>query len=441
MKNVTRAAALAALAGCAAVSAASVPVSLLFQEGDAIDGSTVSSVNAAFTSGNGTVGTLGILDDGRRFVWIGNGVAFTSDNASIPWAGAESSIGVADDGSWTASPTLPASGTSGSDDSWWHSSNQPIAREFDPYPFIADQIVGFASRPSMDDNGTAYVVGGYRFDDGSNSGSDGRAFWRATDPASGNYEVIYESFEVIDGFTVGNGGVDFTYDVSGNGDWLVTEMVFNDTPSTSDDNMVYLIDLNNPANKTRLGREGDATGAGDNFDNWDGVKVNNSGDYLIHGDTDGATATDEFISFNGNIVYREGDLIDGVAYDLVDAADLTDNNEIVAVLNSEADANVESLIYGSDAGDASTWDVLLTVGDDLDFDGNGSIDGVLEDFNISGSLNPFEVGNGNIVWLEIDYLPAGGGASLEAIIGVTIPAPGALAVLGLGGLAAVRRRR
>ncbi|MEL7472299.1 MAG: hypothetical protein AAGK04_03205, partial [Planctomycetota bacterium] len=270
-----RTAALAALAGCAASAfAANVPTQLLFQEGDAIDGSTVSGVNAVFTSGAGTVGSLGVLDDGRRFVWIDNGVAFTSDNASIPWSGAESTIGVADDGSWTASPSLPFSGTSGTDDSWWHSSNQPIAREFDVYPFIPDQVVGFASRPSMDDEGTAYVVGGYRLQDPTdNSGSDGRAFWRSTDPASGNYDVIYESFEVIDGFTVGNGGVDFTYDVSGNGDWLITEMVFNDTPSTQDDNMVYLIDLNNPANKTRLGRENDPTGDGDDFDNWDGVKV------------------------------------------------------------------------------------------------------------------------------------------------------------------------
>lgn len=434
-------AALAAFVGLAASAHASVPVELLFQEGDAIDGSTVSSVNAPFTSGNGTVGTVGVLDDGRRFVWIGNGVAFTSDNASIPWGGAESTMGVADDGSWTTSPSLPFSGTSGSDDSWWHSSNQPIAREFDSYPFIANQIVGFASRPSMDDNGTAYVVGGYREDDGSNSGSDGRAFWRSTDPASGTYEVIYESFEVIDGFTVGNGGVDFTYDVSGNGNWLITEMVFNDTPTTSDDNMVYLIDLNNPANKTRLGRENDPTGDGDDFDNWDGVKVNNAGNYLIHGDTDGATTTDEFISYNGAIVYREGDLIDGIAFDTVDAADLNDNNEIVAVLNTEASSSIESLIYGSDAGDAATWEVLLTVGDDLDFDGNGTIDGVLEDFNISGSINPFEIGNGDLVWLEIDYLPAGGGSSLEAIIGVTIPAPASVGLLALAGFAGVHRRR
>lgn len=441
MSMSVRLAALVAAAGCVASASATVPVQLLVQEGDAIDGSTVDVLNTPFVSGNGTVGMLGALADGRRFVWIDNAVAFTSDNASVPWSGAEGSIGVADDGSWTASPSLPPSGTSGTDDSWWHSSNQTIARELEPYPFIPNNVVGFASRPSMDDNGAAYTVGGYRLDDGSNSGSDGRAFWRSTNPASGTYEVIYESFEVIDGFTVGNGGVDFTYDVSGNGDWLITEIVFNDTPSTANDNMIYLIDLNNPANKTRLGREDDPTGNGDNFDNWDGVAVNNSGDYLIHGDTNGASNADEFIVFNGAFVYNEGDSIDGVSFAAVDAADIDDAGRFVGILDSAADSNIESLIFGADAADPSSWQIFLTVGDDLDFNNDGIVDGVLDDFNISAFTTAFEIGNGDIVWLEIDYTPTGSTVSIEAIIGVTIPAPGALGALGLGGLLALRRRR
>ncbi len=430
-------------AGLVTVSTATAltPVTLLFQEGDAVDGSTITSVNAAFTSGNGTVGSLGILADGRRFVWIDNGVDWTSDLAPDTVSGGESTIGVGDDGSWSASLSFPASnGSSGSDDSWFHSSNQILLREFDTAPGVPGQIVGFASRPSMDDNGSAYTVAGYRLP-GDLSGSDARVFYRTNNPSSGSptYDVIYESFEVIDGFTVGNGGVDFTYDVSGNGDSLITEIVFNDTPSTADDNMIYHIDMNTGV-RTRLAREGDATGDGDNFDNWDGVHINNSGDYLIHGDTDGATATDEFILVNGNIVYREGDLISGVSMDTVDAADINDNGEMVAIFNTTADANVEALVYGADAADVSSWDVLLTVGDDLDFDNNGVSDGTLTDFNISGTINPFEIGNGDTVWLEVDYLDING-VELEAIIGVTIPAPGAGALLALAGLATGRRRR
>ncbi|MEM7628000.1 MAG: hypothetical protein AAF356_01115 [Planctomycetota bacterium] len=441
MKSFVCAAAIAASCGLAGSAWGATPVMRLFQEGDALAGSTVDAVNAAFMSGNGTVATLGTLEDGRRFVWVNDGVAWTSDLFPDTVTGAESSIGVGDDGSWTASFSLPASGTSGTDDSWAHSSNQTIAREFDDYPFIDDQIVGFASRPSMDDNGTAYTVGGYRLDDGSNSGSDGRAFWRSTNPGAANptYDVVYQSFEVIDGFTVGNGGVDFTYDVSGNGNSLITEIVFNDTPTTGDDNMIYHIDLNSGV-KTRLGREGDATGAGDNFDNWDGVSVNNRGDYLIHGDTDGDTSTDEFILVNGDIVYREGNLVDGVAMDLVDAADINDHGQMVAVFNTEADSGIESLVFGAEAGNRSTWEIILTVGDTLDFDGDGLSDGTLDDFNISAFSNPFEIGNGRTVWLEVDYTDLAGG-SFEAIIGVAVPTPGAAGLLALGGLAAARRRR
>ena len=439
--NIATTTAIAAIAGLATAAAASVPVTKLFQEGDAIAGSTVSSVNAAFTSGNGTVGTVGILDDGRRFVWVNNGVDYTTDLFPENITGAESSIGIANDGTWAASFSLPFSGTSGTDDSWFHSSNQTIAREFDPFPFIPNQIVGFASRPSMDDTGTAYTVAGYREDDGSNSGSDGRAFLRSTNPGAANptYDVIYQSFEVIDGFTVGNGGVDFTHDVSGNGNHLITEIVFNDTPTTQDDNMVYLIDLNNGA-KTRLGRENDPTGNGDNFDNWDGVKVNNNGDYLIHGDTNGASAADEFITVNGNFVYNEGDLIAGLAMEAVDAADIDDNGRMVAVFDVGTSSSDEALVFGSDAADNSTWEVILRVGDSLDFDNDGMGDGTLLDFNISGTINPFEIGNTDIVWLEVDYEDLNG-AEFEALIGVTIPAPASAAFLALAGLATTRRRR
>ena len=269
--NIATTTAIAAIAGLATAAAASVPVTKLFQEGDAIAGSTVSSVNAAFTSGNGTVGTVGILDDGRRFIWINNGVDYTTDLFPENITGAESSMGVADDGTWAASFSLPFSGTSGTDDSWFHSSNQTIAREFDPFPFIPNQIVG-------------------------------------------------------------------------------------------------------------------------------------------------------------------------LAMEAVDAADINDNGNMVAIFDVGTSSTDEALVYGSDAADNSTWEVILRVGDSLDFDNDGMGDGTLLDFNISGTITPFELCNTAIVWHEVDYEDLNG-AEFEALIGVTIPAPASAAFLALAGLATTRRRR
>jgi hypothetical protein len=53
-------------------------------------------------------------------------------------------------------------------------------------------------------------------------------------------------------------------------------------------------------------------GGGDNWATFDITSINNAGDYLFTGNTDGATSMDEYIAFNAAIVVREGQTLDGV---------------------------------------------------------------------------------------------------------------------------------
>lgn len=404
-------------------------VELVLAEGQSLLGSTVGVLNNPYATDAGTVGFNGSLADGRRFVWFGGGVVFTDDQASEALSGGESTMGFSASGDWVYSPSIDG-------EDGVYTNGGTLLRETSAAPGLPGLFNSFNSRPSMDEGGAAYWVAG--FTDTQGGSSDGRVFYRAANPTSATptFEIVYQSFEVIDGFTVGNGGVDFTYDVSSDGRWLATEIVFNDTPSTGDDNMVYLFDLAG-GTRTRLGREGDATGAGDNFDNWDGVKVNNAGDVLIHGDTDGATTDDEFIAFNGGIIARDGDLIGGRTFGTVDSADLNNAGWIAAIADTEAG---ESLFFGFDA-DTSGWSVLLETGDALDFDGDGIADGTLTDFNVSSAVsNGLDLSDAGLLYLEIDYLDVDG-LEVEGIIGVRVPSPGAGVGLVVAMAGVWRRRR
>jgi hypothetical protein len=50
----------------------------------------------------------------------------------------------------------------------------------------------------------------------------------------------------------------------------------------------------------------------ENWQNWGSLGVNEAGDWMVEGDTSGATTTDSFIAKNGVILYREGSVVGGL---------------------------------------------------------------------------------------------------------------------------------
>ncbi|GAB4385672.1 MAG: hypothetical protein Kow0022_12500 [Phycisphaerales bacterium] len=110
-----------------------------------------------------------------------------------------------------------------------------------------------------------------------------------------------------------------------------------------------------------------------------------------------------------------------------------------------------SLSFFEQMSFASNGDILAAVfssGVIARFDAGGNL---LSTFTAGGARGVMELGNGNIMWTNsagahiydvntgVDTLVyAGGGRYLDTLV---IPAPGGAALLGLGGLLAVRRRR
>ena len=95
--------------------------------------------------------------------------------------------------------------------------------------------------------------------------------------------------------------------------------------------------------------EGDAVGDGTNWENFDSVSINDSGNYLFSGDTTGATDSDEFIAYDARVALREGDILDGVLLEPGTVRALSINNLGQAVHIWSANGGREHLFFVSDA--------------------------------------------------------------------------------------------
>lgn len=402
---------------------------IIVQEGDIIDGSAVSSVNSPFTNGNGQLGAVLALDDGRRAIWYDTGVIFTSDMA-LPDAltGGEGTMGIGNNGEFIYSPSF-----NGNDSVW--GQNGLILAEPDQAPgFDPGFLSTFNSRPQMIDDGTGFWIGGVN-DGTSSTSTASRALFRSN--PNGTLDRVFGAGDAIansGGLAISTGsGVDFDYHVSGGGNNMIN-VFLGDTGSTTNDGVLAV-------NGSMIARETLATGQGDNWDNFDHVSINNSGTYVFSGDTDGDTASDEFIAVNGAIALREDMTLDGFTLGSgVDALSINNNDELAFIWDT--DEGTETLFYASDVMDFSSAIALLSVGDEFDMDNDGIGDWLIDDFNASSAIGPgLDFAENGFVFVEVDLESFDGATNIEAIISVAVPAPGSAGLLALAGLAVSRRRR
>ncbi|MEM9555958.1 MAG: lamin tail domain-containing protein [Acidobacteriota bacterium] len=391
-----------------------ISINVLALDGDVAPGAgggTIITLNPPFTDGFGRAGFVGAVDAGGstvNFVWFDDQVVWRNTDAiGMTLTGGESVMGIADDGSFNYSPSTDG------DDSVWTDSGL-LAVENTPAPDQpAPTASTFHSRPQMDDDGTAYWVAGLNPSGGTST--EARAFYEADDGLTANITTVFQSGDMIDGFTLSSGssGVDFDYDMSSDGDHRIHALDMA-TGSTADDLFIYV-------DGSLVAQESTPNGSGDNWDNFDQMSINAFGDHLWSGDTDGPTATDEYIAYNGTIVVREGDVIDGVTLAStasVRAVSINDRSEAIHAWN--VSGGVEHIFFASDASDlpgSSTR--ILSTGDSVDVDGDSIGDATVTDLNTFGPSIEFSI-DGRVL-LEVDLDFGGGGGDQEAVIALAVP--------------------
>ena len=413
---------LVASAGLA--SSASGQVEVILQEGMMIDGSNVTIVGAPTVDGEGNSGLLFGLADGRRGIWRSGSVDFLDDQA-LPTvlSGGETTIGVGNGGKWVYSPSIDGG------DGLWSDAGFVIVENTQAPDFAPGINSTFHSRPSMGDDGSIYWVSGFNDGAGGTSTQGNMVYKR--DAGTGTTTTLLRTGETYGSTLVDSIG--FDYAVASDGSHGIFEYTDANQSSTADDTV--LVD------GFVVAQEGSASGSGDNWDNFDYKAINTSGNYLFSGDTDGASSSDEFIAYNGSVAVREGDSVDGVTLgSSVRGLAINNANAAAFVWTDTASTSIEHLFYASDASALGMASVLLSTGDMIDADGDGTLDAVVTDFN-AFTNGDITLRNDGWVYLDVDLDDLSGNDLGEAAIRVRVPAPAGATALALAGLVGLRRRR
>jgi len=398
------------LLACAVpVVAGGTAIEVVIKEGDVAPGTgglVVLTVNAPFTNGNGRVGFTGSVDNGGvtdNFVWYNTGVTWRNSDA-LPdvVTGAESTMGIGDGGEFIYSPSVNG------EDSVWISQGggTTVFSADDVAPGLIGQFLSFASRPQMNADGTATWVSG--FTNAMGGPTQGRVLYTYDGVTA---TPLLASGDNIMGFIIDSpSGVDFDYDFSKDGSHHI-QVLLMDTGSSLNDGFIYV-------DGALVAREGSPTGDGDNWGTLDAVSINDAGNYVFTGDTDGNVATDEFIAYNGAIVVREGDVLDGVQLTssaALQAVSINNGGQVAHLWTISGGDELLFLGVGPSLGTSST--LLARIGDLVDTDGDTFYDAEIVDFNASGIIGPgLDLADDGFIYFEVDLSDLDTAVEVEAIV-------------------------
>lgn len=404
--------------------------------------------SGVYVNSAGDVGVLGGTFGNGTTVTINRQTVFTAASSdAVSNGNAPDQMGISIDGGW-AYHTFDGNLT-----------NQVVAtdagvvlsegQEFLTGLFAADTVFGVR----MADNGDIFAS----VDIGDAVGNDtDRAIVRIRNHRTApTFDIIAQGGTTVAGTDVGGGlnigsnstnanlraagGFATDYNVSQNGRYLILETDVQGAGITStNDTSVVLFDLQTGTQSVVL-REGTPTGGGDNFDNLGfsnaPVAVNNLGSTLIAGDTDGDTATDGFVAFNGDIIARQGDTADGFVLDFVGSIALNNLDQHVSVWRTDS---VETLFFGQGDG---PLEAIISVGDTFTY--FDTIEGEFLEATIDDiNTDQIALTDDGIAYINVDFTDGVGFSDFNGIIAVrVIPTPSAIALLPIALAAASRRRR
>lgn len=384
---------LALAAGLPALASAQGPVALL-RVGDSVapSGHTISSFSNVYANHAGGFGVGLNSSDGVETLsqyWgsptPGAGTILRTESIISPFTQTafESFWGMSDTGEIAYSPTCATEGETGLDTVWLDST--PLAVEFEPIASLPGQFFVFASRPTCSGNGIPFWISGYTSVQGG--ATQARGLFKGTSPVA-----VIKTGDAIGGISelVNANSAQFNFQVSALGtNWISGVQIA--AASTTD----YVVVINGTAALASGApvREGTlvpvASGGNgtENWQAWDMLAINEAGDWLMTGDTNGATATDAFVAKNGIIVLREGQLVGGFpTTGGHDAADMNEEGDWAALWNVNDGAVREAIIYNGE--------LVIKEGDPIDFDGDGTPDAGVTLIDIGG-IDSLSMGDRN----------------------------------------------
>ncbi|MEZ4454630.1 MAG: DUF4215 domain-containing protein [Nannocystaceae bacterium] len=391
----------------AAASAATIPGEVVVRIGDIPMGETeaVTVLNSPFTNGAGQVGFSGRFAS-DYFVWNGDGVVWRNSDEKIEsLTGAEVTVGVGDKGFFIYSPSISAN-----DGVWTHMGF--LAKRGQQAPgFPPNTLSTFHSRPAMTPDGVAYWIAGFNENGGGTS--EGRMLYRAVDGDPNNIELLMRSDDLIGGLPIRRpDGIGLDFAVSDDTNHLTTFILF-ETGDTNTDGAIVV-------DGVIVARESMPTGDGDNWSFFRLVSINNEGNHLFAGDTDGDTATDAFIAYNGVIGVREGDVIDGVQLPAGASVNALSLSNLGTAVFHWTFGNNESLFYACDAADLGSAKLVLSRNDGLDVDDDQVSDFGITDLNASASVGPgLQLAEDGKIYVNLDL--DDGNTNVAAVVGVDVP--------------------
>ncbi|MEM9454585.1 MAG: DUF4215 domain-containing protein [Myxococcota bacterium] len=374
--------------------AAVVPGRIVLQEGDAImGGAAVTEISPPWVNAAGEVGFTGELDNGDHYVFVGNDVVWQgNDDAAVNLDNVDSVMGSNGRSHWVYAVNI--------------NGNQGLYTDAGIFAVSGDSAPGFTgnftflSTPSMTADGTIYWRAGINTDDDGDT--DERGFYRATDGTFGSAELLLASGDIVDGVMINDNsaGINASFAISDNGaHWI---HVLNMEGSSDNDDFVMVDGL-------MVAREDNPTSEGDNWAQFDLVGINDAGNYLFTGDTNGLMNSDEFIAYNGNIAIREGDTVDGVL--LPSSANL----RFVAINNLEQATHAwgyfledgdarETVFFACNAADlaGTSQEVFTTIDDELDVDGDGNGDYAITNIPLGSATDSKSLGETPFVYVEVE---------------------------------------
>ncbi len=289
----------------------------------------------------------------------------------------ESTIGFSDTGGISYSASGTENGVS-IDSVFLDDAAIAVRARFLPAPLNAFQWA-FASGTNMTWDGQPYFIGGFNDDGGSSA--DNRGIF------DGNGQAYVIGGQLLPGLPDVVDPGTFTFDTrfSNLGSHYITELNVDNLSTTADGAMVVdgaglyidggLVIEGSPVPASIGGL------AGENWDNFDYMWINEMGEYLFSGDSDAATSSDEFLYVSHTGIIREGtSTTDGLTINgAAESATMNDNGDWAVVwdVDHPIEGNREALIFNGAA-------LLVEEVDDVDWDGDGNADA---GFKISGTLS------------------------------------------------------